>query len=385
MSRKLLDKNFCALPWSGFIMESDGSVKNCILARKVIGNIHKNTITEVLNSDENKNIKKEMLQGGYPKSCDGCFYQEQGRKTNFDTISSRLYYAKELGPHVKKNLFDSVENFDLTHVDLRWSNKCNQACVYCGSHNSTKWAKELGIKQSYEKQNIEKVKEYVFSNIKNLKNVYLAGGEPLMMNENKEFLKLLLKENKDVNLRVNTNLSNTKTGVFQLIQQFKNVHWTISVESIEKEYEYIRYGGKWSDFVRNLETISSLKGHRVSFNMLHFILNYMSIFDCIEFLQSLGFHNNSFVVGPLYTPVYLNIKNLDQKSKKEVKRKLEDLIDDKPGFLLQNGLENSLKYLTEPGFYANIKEVKRQIEIMDNRRNIDSKIVFHKLYNEVLN
>jgi len=119
--------------------------------------------------------------------------------------------------------------------------------------------------------------------------------------------------------------------------------------------------------------------------MLHFILNYMSIFDCIEFLQSLGFHNNSFVVGPLYTPVYLNIKNLDQKSKKEVKRKLEDLIDDKPGFLLQNGLENSLKYLTEPGFYANIKEVKRQIEIMDNRRNIDSKIVFHKLYNEVLN
>ena len=111
----------------------------------------------------------------------------------------------------------------------------------------------------------------------------------------------------------------------------------------------------------------------------------MSIFDCIEFLQSLGFHNNSFVMGPLYTPVYFNIKNLDDRSKKMVRRKLEDLIDEKPGFLLQNGLENSLKYLTEPGFYANIKEVKRQIQIMDKRRNLDSKKVFTKLYKEVLN
>ena len=111
----------------------------------------------------------------------------------------------------------------------------------------------------------------------------------------------------------------------------------------------------------------------------------MSIFDCIKFLQGLGFHNNSFVLGPVYNPVYLNIKNLPHQAKKQVKRKLEDLIDEKPGFLLQNGLENLLKYLTDSGFYANIEEVKKQIKIMDNRRNLDSKKVFPNLYKEVLN
>ena len=385
MSRKLLDKNFCAIPWSGFIMNTDGSVKNCVIAKDIIGNVHKNNIKDILNSTKNIEIKQQMLQGLYPKSCDGCFYQEQGRKKSFDNISSRMYYAKELGPHIKKDLFNNPNNFDLTHVDLRWSNKCNQACVYCGAHNSTKWAKELGLKQKTDKDNIAKVKEYVFDNVENLKNVYLAGGEPLMMNENKEFLDLLYKKNKDVHLRVNTNLSNTKTGVFQLIQKFKNVHWTVSLESIEEEYEYIRFGGRWKDFVDNIKTISKLKNHKISFNMLHLILNYMSIFDCIKFLQGLGFHNNSFVLGPVYNPVYLNIKNLPHQAKKQVKRKLEDLIDEKPGFLLQNGLENLLKYLTDSGFYANIEEVKKQIKIMDNRRIFDSEKVFPNLYKEVLN
>jgi hypothetical protein len=64
---------------------------------------------------------------------------------------------------------------------------------------------------------------------------------------------------------------------------------------------------------------------------------------------------------------------------------LEDLIDEKPGFILQNSLENLLKYLTGPGFYANIDEVKRQIQIIDKRRNLNSKKIFPDLYREVLN
>ena len=92
----------------------------------------------------------------------------------------------------------------------------------------------------------------MFDNVKQLRNVYLAGGEPMLMNENKQFLKLLLEENPNVTIRVNTNLSSTKTGVFELLCKFKNVHWTISVESIEKEYEYIRHHGSWKDFLKNI-------------------------------------------------------------------------------------------------------------------------------------
>ena len=384
MSRKLLDKNFCVLPWTGFQLEPNGVVKNCIISEDTIGNIHQNSIENILQSKKNLEIKTQMLNKEFPNNCTGCYFQEKDRTTSFENISSRLYYAKELGPHINNNLLDNKNNFDLSHVDLRWTNHCNQACVYCSPEYSSKWATELGETIKSDKRAKDQVKKYVFNNVKQLKNVYLAGGEPLLINENRAFLKLLLEKNPNVTLRVNTNLSSTRTGVFQLLCQFKNVHWTISVESIEEEYEYIRYHGSWNDFLRNLKYIQTLN-HKISFNMLYFILNYKSIFNCIDYLKSLDFHNNSFIIGPLYTPLFLNIKHLPQKILNEIIDILKTKINKKPGFYLQNSLENCLKYLTQTNFHANIDLVRDRIKVMDKRRNLDSKKIFPELYEEVFN
>ena len=384
MSRKLLDKNFCVLPWTGFELEPNGVVKNCIISKETIGNIHQNSIEDILQSKKNLEIKAQMLNKEFPNNCTGCYFQEKDRTTSFESISSRLYYAKELGPHINNKLLDKKDNFDLSHVDLRWTNHCNQACVYCYPEYSSKWATELGKTIKSDKQAKDQVKKYVFKNIKKLKNIYLAGGEPLLINENREFLKLLLEKNPNVTLRVNTNLSSTKTGVFELLCKFKNVHWTVSVESTDKEYEYIRYHGSWKDFIKNLKHIQTLN-HKISFNMLYFILNYKSIFDCIDYFKSIGFHNNSFILGPLYAPLFLNVRHLPKNIKEEVITMFENKIAEQPGFYLQNSLENCLKYLTENGFNANIELTKQNIKKMDLRRKLDSEKVFPELYKEVLN
>ena len=382
MSRKLLDKNFCVIPWTGFELEPNGNVKNCIISKDIIGNIYQNSIQSIIKG--NSKIKQDMLDGNYPSNCDGCYLQEKHRTKSFESISSRLYYAKEIGTSVSKELLDSKDNFELKHIDLRWSNACNQACVYCSADYSSKWASELGKKIPHNQQSIDKVKEYVFSNIKNLTNVYLAGGEPMLMKQNQEFLQLLYKENPDVTLRVNTNLSKTDTKIFDQLCQFKNVHWTISVETIEQEYEYIRHHGNWQDFLSNLNIIKKLP-HRISFNMLYFILNYKSIFNCVEYFQKQGFHNNSFVIGPLFTPLYLNILNLPKHIVNELIDILKNRIDEKPGFLLENSYQNLLQYLTETEFYANIDNTQKELKKMDQRRNINSSKVFPKLYAEAFN
>jgi radical SAM protein with 4Fe4S-binding SPASM domain len=381
MSRKLLDNNFCVIPWTGFELEPNGNIKNCIISKEKLGNLNNQNIEEILKNNKTLEIKQDMLEGRYPSNCEGCYFQEKHRDKNFNDISSRIYYAKEIGPHISKNLLDNNENFELRHVDLRWSNKCNQACVYCGSSYSSKWAKELNISVNSNKEQRDKLKKYVFDNVKNLKNIYMAGGEPLLMNENKELLNLLLEKNKDVHLRINTNLSHTDTGVFELIQKFKNVHWTISVESIEEQYEYIRFGGDWKKFLDNLKLIQFNISHKISFNMLYFILNYDSIFNCVSYFKNLGFHNNSFVIGPLYTPVYFNILNLPDKDIENLKKKFILEINKKPGFILQNSYENILKYLNEP-FDKNLKETYNNLKMLDKRRNINSETVFPKLYKE---
>jgi radical SAM protein with 4Fe4S-binding SPASM domain len=376
----LTNKSFCVLPWTGFELEPNGNIKNCIISTSRLGNIEEQDIVSILSGEENLKIKQQMLEDKKPKNCAGCYLQEQDRK-NLSSISSRLYYTKELGSVVDNKLYDQIKNFSLHHVDLRWTNHCNQACVYCGPEYSSKWAQELGqeIKSSVESR--RKVKDFVFENIKKLKNVYLAGGEPLLMNENREFLQLLLKENPLVNIRVNTNLSSTKTGVFDLLCKFKNVHWTVSIETIKEEYEYVRYRGSWNDFLQNLKQIQKLD-HKITFNMLYFILNYRSIFSTVNFFKEIGFHENSFIIGPLYTPEYLNILNLPENMLSELKNKFINEITTSNHYL-KNSYENILKYISNTPWNKDISNFQEQIKILDARRNQSARAVFPELFREL--
>ena len=377
----LKNKSICTLPWTGFELEPSGTVKNCIISKTSLGTINKSNIKDIMHGRENIELKQSMLKDEKPANCAGCYLQEKNT-TNLSSISSRLYYLKEVGAKTDLTLYDDVKNFSLKHVDLRWTNSCNQACVYCGPEYSSKWAQELGKKVKSNKQARQEVKDFVFENIRGLENVYLAGGEPMLMKENLEFLQLLKDKNPDCTIRVNTNLSTTETGIFELLCSFKNVHWTVSVESMEGEYNYIRHHGNWNDFLQNLDVINNLD-HKISFNMLHFILNYKSIHNCIDLLKGKGFHDNSFVIGPLYSPPHLNMLNLPEEMLNNVVQSLKDKLNDNPQGYLKNSYENLLKYYTTTKFEKNLKSFYYKVDIMDTRRNQDSRTTFPELFKEL--
>ena len=381
-AKKLLtNKSVCVLPWTGFELGPNGKVKNCIISKDTLGNINDTPIKEIMGGVANTTLKKEMLADRKPSNCDGCYLQEKNR-SNLSSISSRLYYLKEVGAKTDFKIYDDVKNFSLKHVDLRWTNACNQACVYCGEQLSSKWAQELGIKVKSKKEARQDVKDYVFENIANLENVYLAGGEPMLMKENFEFLQLLKDKNKDCSIRVNTNLSTTDTGIFDLLCEFPNVHWTVSLETIEHEYEYVRHHGSWADFLKNLKVISSLN-HKISFNVLHFILNYKSLFGCIDHLKGLGFHDNSFIVGPLYTPEYQSLLNLPDPILNEVYKMIRDRLDLKPAGYLKNSYENLLAYYSATSWEKDIPKFISETEIRDKRRGVDCRKVFPQLFEDL--
>ncbi len=377
----LKNKSICTLPWSGFELEPGGNVRNCVISKTKLGNINNTNIKDIINGKQNVELKKSMLKQELSFNCSGCHLQEKNR-SDLSSISSRLYYLKELGTKIDLDFYDDAKNFSLKHVDLRWTNACNQACVYCSPALSSKWAKELGVKINSEKQSRQEVKDFVFENISELENVYLAGGEPMLMKENYEFLKLLQEKNPDCNLRVNTNLSTTGTGIFEMLCGFKNVHWTISVETMEEEYEYIRHHGSWADFVKNLDIVRKLD-HKFNFNMLHFILNYDSIHQCVDYFKGKGFHDNSFIIGPLYDPDHFNMLNLPENMIESVKEKLKTKLQGNPQGYLKNSYENLLSYFTNTTWQKNIQSFKDEMSILDKRRNLDSRSVFKSLYKEL--
>jgi MoaA/NifB/PqqE/SkfB family radical SAM enzyme len=373
----LTNRNFCPMPWTGLMYNFDGNVKNCIRSAGPIGNIQNDSIDNIVNGITNTQTRSNMLGNQPGPNCSPCYILEQ-EKNKFDIISDRVFYLREL-KQVPLDLYQQSNKFDLHTVDVRWSNLCNFACVYCGPEFSSKWENELDINITVPTdQQRQEFKEYILDSTKKLKHVYLAGGEPLLMKENLELLDKLYKDNPEVNLRINTNLSKVDTKIFDLICKFKNVHWTVSVETIEDEYEYIRYGGKWQDFVENLTTIKSLN-HKISFNMLHFLLNYQSIFTCIDYLKGIGFHNNSFIAGALTNPEYFDVRHLPNDVLSEVKNTLQERINKSPGFLLENSYKNLALYLNKP-INKNLPRSFDIIKQLDQRRSLSSRKIFKELY-----
>jgi MoaA/NifB/PqqE/SkfB family radical SAM enzyme len=368
----LTNPYFCPMPWTGLMYNFDGSVKNCIRSAGPLGNIKDQPIEQILL--ENNQVRQQQITTQQPvETCHTCYDLEYGKK-GFDIISDRIFYIREL----KNTPVDTyqVGNFDLKTIDVRWTNLCNFACVYCGPEFSSKWADELKIHPSVpDAQQLDEFKNYIYDHAGQLKHVYLAGGEPLLMKEN---LLLLEKLDPRVNIRINTNLSKVDTRVFDEVCKFRNVHWTVSVETIKDEFEYIRFGGCWSDFLDNLNTIRKLD-HKISFNMLWFLLNYDTVFECVDYLKRLGFHNNSFIIGALLNPDYLNIRHLPENVLNLLKTKLESKINEQPGYLLEDSYRNMLHYIEQP-IKKNLTTSFEKLAVMDQRRGVDSSKIFTELY-----
>ena len=156
------------------------------------------------------------------------------------------------------------------------------------------------------------------------------------------------------------------------------MHWTISVETVGSEFEYVRWGGSWRDFLQNLDVIKKLD-HKVSFNMLYFLLNFRSLFGCVDYLRDQGFHPNAFVIGALLGPLYLNVRHLPHTVLESLQRILKDRIAQKPGYLLEDSYRNLLHYIQQP-FKSDLAGSIQKLQIMDQRRGLDSTKIFRDLY-----
>lgn len=374
--RALTNGVFCPMPWKGLMYNFDGKVKNCIRSAGSIGDLKQNSIEEILHSETNVNTQTCMVNDQPGPDCYTCYQLENGKK-RFDIISDRIFYIRELKDEPYTDY--APGNHDLKTVDIRWSNLCNFACVYCSSEFSSRIAKEKNqYRATPTAEQLEVFKNYVFDRAHEFKHVYMAGGEPLLMKQNLELLEILKDRNPDVNLRINTNLSKTNTRVFETICEFKNVHWTLSVETMGEQFEWIRYGGRWQDFQDNLETVKKT-GHKISFNMLYYMLNHNSFFDTVDYFKDQGFHNNSFIAGALLSPLYLNVRHLPDSVLDSIKMRLQKRIDQSPGYLLEDSYRNLLSYINQP-FDKNLADSISKIRAIDQQRGLDSREIFSDTY-----
>jgi sulfatase maturation enzyme AslB (radical SAM superfamily) len=83
----------------------------------------------------------------------------------------------------------------------------------------------------------------LYAQIPNLRQVYFAGGEPLMIKEHKTFLEEIIRQGyaDKISIRYNTNGLLLNEEIIELWTKFKKVKVGFSIDAIGIKNYYIRY------------------------------------------------------------------------------------------------------------------------------------------------
>lgn len=334
--------HFCSVPWNQFEVFSNGNVKTCSIGG-VLGNLHKNTLEEILQGQVIKDLKNGLVNDLAMPECAAC----HRLSTPGEHFDLRNHYNPMF---LKFNInYEDINEFNLHAIDLHWDNTCNFKCIYCNAFQSSSIAQEQNVRfNKLAASEIDKIIELIVANQDNMQEIYLSGGEPLLIKHNTRLLSSLTNTN--IFIRINSNISHAldSNPVFNELKRFKNVLWTVSAESQNSKFEYTRFGSKWHTFLENLERIKSI-GHQIRLNSVFFICNMIDIFDNIEYFVKQ--HN---VIDVTINQLYQHEPMRPCNAPPELKRKSKDRINQ----LLESGL---IPYKSNT--YYNIARCHNEIDL----------------------
>ena len=339
------NKNFCVVPWTNFELYTNGDVRTCSVGGTRLGNINKTSIHDILAGDKLTNIRKNMLDNKADKNCTWCVH----RTIEDDNFS----YLRD---HYNSRLIDEdidyldTNNFDLRFIDLHWSNICNLRCVMCWPQQSSLIAKDQKvITASVDKKNIHTIIDMIKQNQKNLKEIYLSGGEPFYIPYNTLLLDQL--ENTNIPLRINTNMHWKKNNkLFKILtKKFKNVQLTMSVDALGDKFDYIRNGANWNRFISNLQYVRDNTDFEIRINSIFSVMNAIDINKVVNFF----YHDQKIkdiTINILHRPTPIDAKNYPTEKKADIIQKLENCLEtlSKEDINLINNIKNCIMQIKLP-------------------------------------
>lgn len=373
------NKTLCPAAWNNFYIDPAGSVRTCSIGKTELGNINTNTFDEILKSEESVKIRQAMIDGYLPDQCIDCINLEKNNKNAF---SARMHYRKTITD--TNNLSDYARaegEFTITGFDIRQTNTCQNACVYCGPLLSSKFASEMNkFPRITSEENLDNLSEFIINNLLNLKEIYFAGGEPLIIKSNLRILEELYECNPSCKVRINSNIMDIDNRIYAQSLKFKDLQYTISVDSIAYQYEYIRWPSKWQRFLTNLDRVMS-DVPRYNFNMVLNILNWDGLLDTISLLLDKGISENAFIITHATMPRELNINNLSNDQLDHFVHKTEAFLSNLDTELfLYHSLVGCVNFV-DKSFPKDIDKTRSYLKQTDSRRNLDSKALFPYIYN----
>jgi MoaA/NifB/PqqE/SkfB family radical SAM enzyme len=423
-------KTFCPLPWIHLATRPNGDVRVCCTANasgagivdvKDAGlvkdmNLKTHTIEEVWNSEFMCNVRLQMLDNKIPTSCTKCFQEEEKgitSKRNWETMvwQDRL----DIDSIVAQTTSTGSLPVNIPYFDLRLGNMCQLKCIMCSPHDSSSWIKEWKIQ--YPKYKTIELKrdqgwdpsfDYTWyqkgsfldtmrSQAQHIKELYFAGGEPLLIPEHYKILEFMVETGaaKNCILRYNSNGVELPEKLFELWNHFKQVKFNFSIDAVGNRNDYIRYPSKWRDIVSNTQRLDDTPDNVVvNIACAVQLLNVMSLTDLVQWKASMNFKKINLppygagLIGThlVYLPSYLNVRVLPMHLKKEIEKRIiyfcarnqygEEFVNNPYGKQRWLGL---VQYMMAEDWSSKLPSTVEYLESCDQQRGTDFRKVFPEL------
>jgi hypothetical protein len=369
-------KTFCVLPWIHFATRPNGDMRLCCSANASgagvdheVGlvkmengkpaNFGRETPMQAWNNEYMRSVRTTMLRGEIPASCTKCFEEESkgiASKRVWETITWNED-GVDIPELIKQTKEDGTIPEKLVYLDLRLGHTCNIKCVMCSPHDSSKWVadhkklipilKDPNVIQQMqwdrkEFNNFWHEKdafwEEMYRQIPNLKQVYFAGGEPLMIREHKLFIEEIIRQGyqNSILLRYNSNGLLVDKELIDLWSKFKKVKFAVSMDAAYERDEYIRYPTDWETVERTLRLLDETPDNiQTSLATAIQIFNVKHLPDFMKWKVKSKFKKLNVGTVPggvqmggglvnmhlLYIPTFLSIQILPKEDKQEVEER----------------------------------------------------------------
>ena len=300
---------FCMVPFTRCFVTPDGKFRNCCNTRPTI-TYNDSFHSWWFNNQNFADFKNTLLSNSFPKECKSCELSEITSGESFRTAIN-----------------DQHKTYSRYPKDwcIMFGNTCNLSCWTCSENFSSQieaQKRSLGLLSadfvSPNKQFAERwpmIKQAVLESFKHTDIVCLnlLGGEPMYNTLLLDFLTELVNLDlaKRTRLEITTNGTVINYSVHNLIAKDKwnYVSVIISLDSVGKKVEWLRYGSKWNNIVKNAAK------HKSNVNYLEFactvsILNVLDLPDLYDFCTAI---NTKITFNILSEPYYMSLTSWDGK------------------------------------------------------------------------
>lgn len=249
----------CVHQWGGVYINPEGYIQLCGISKeKVVGDTPPH-ISEIDNLQDFYASQYFVDQRNTPVAdnpyCIACTRRED------NGVKSLRYMMID-----KYSKNDIVAEEKIRHLDICFSNLCNQQCLMCKSESSSRWyAADKKLEDSKFKRKPIKYKNWSVGNLHkiidllpDLKILTIKGGEPLIQDEVIKILEYLRDNNLNPRIEILSNFQDIPDSVLNVMYSLTNMTLRVSMDAHGEMYNWTR-GGDYNKVMANLTRY--VKGH----------------------------------------------------------------------------------------------------------------------------